>query len=40
VAAMAVHIQRWQFTVDDYTRMLETGILSEDDHVELIDGFE
>jgi hypothetical protein len=29
VAVMAVQIQRWQFTVDDYARMLETGILSE-----------
>jgi Uma2 family endonuclease len=38
VVSMAVQIQRWQFTVDDYARMLETGILSEDDRVELIDG--
>lgn len=35
---MAVHIARWQFTVDDYHRMRETGILTEDDRVELIDG--
>jgi Uma2 family endonuclease len=37
-AIMAVQIARWQFTVDDYHRMRETGILAEDDHVELIDG--
>lgn len=35
---MAVEIARWQFTVADYARMRETGILSEDDRVELIDG--
>ena len=35
---MAVQIARWQFTVADYARMRETGILSEDDQVELIDG--
>ncbi len=35
---MAVQITRWQFTVTDYARMVETGILSEDDRVELIDG--
>ncbi len=35
---MALHIARWQFTVDDYHRMRETGILTEDDRVELIDG--
>lgn len=29
---------RRQFTVDDYARMRETGILSEDDRVELLDG--
>ena len=31
-------IQRWQFTVADFMRMGEAGILSEDDRVELIDG--
>lgn len=31
-------ILRQQFTVDDYTRMREAGILTEDDHVELLDG--
>lgn len=35
---MALQIARWQFTVDDYHRMRETGILTEDDRVELIDG--
>ena len=35
---MAAQIQHWQFTVEDYARMLEAGILSEDDRVELIDG--
>jgi hypothetical protein len=30
---MAVQIARWQFTVADYARMRETGILSEDDQV-------
>src|SRR5215216_6351059 len=35
---MAIQIARWQFTVTDYARMRETGILSEDDRVELIDG--
>ena len=35
---MAVQITRWQFTADDYERMVETGILGKDDRVELIDG--
>ena len=26
------------FTVDEYYRMAEAGILSEDDHVELLEG--
>ena len=34
----AVEPQRWQFTVADFMRMGEAGILSEDDRVELIDG--
>lgn len=34
---MAVAARR-RFTVDDYFRMVEAGILSEDDRVELIDG--
>jgi Uma2 family endonuclease len=36
-AAMVV-LPRRPFTVDDYARMRETGILTEDDRVELIDG--
>ncbi len=35
---MSVQIQRWQFTVQDLARMVESGILAEDDRVELIDG--
>jgi Uma2 family endonuclease len=35
---MTVQILRWQFTVADFARMLEAGILTEDDRVELIDG--
>jgi Uma2 family endonuclease len=30
--------QRWQFTVQDFARMVESGILAENDRVELIDG--
>jgi Uma2 family endonuclease len=29
---------RWRFTVDDYEGMIESGILDENDRVELIDG--
>ena len=35
---MTAQIVRHPFTVADYARMLSTGILSEDDRVELIDG--
>jgi Uma2 family endonuclease len=35
---MAVQLARYRFTVDDYQRMGEAGILGEDDRVELIDG--
>lgn len=35
---MPVQILRWQFTVADFARMVEAGILAEDDRVELIDG--
>ncbi|MCL4858824.1 MAG: Uma2 family endonuclease [Caldilineaceae bacterium] len=36
--AMAVQIERRKFTVSDYARMIESGILGEDDKIELIDG--
>jgi Uma2 family endonuclease len=29
----------WQFTVDDYHRLIETGILGENDRVELLEGW-
>lgn len=35
---MSATLTRKQFTVDEYTRMRETGILTEDDRVELLDG--
>lgn len=35
---MPVAIRRKRFTADDYQRMGQAGILSEDDRVELIDG--
>ena len=35
---MSVEIVRWQFTIDDYKRMRQVGILDEDDRVELLDG--
>ena len=35
---MAVAIERWRFTVEDYHRMAAAGILTEDDRVELLDG--
>ena len=35
---MAMETRPWQFTVADFMRMGEAGILSEDDRVELIDG--
>ena len=38
--AMAVEVERARrlFTVDEYERMVETGILTKYDHVELIHG--
>jgi Uma2 family endonuclease len=35
---MAVVLKRRRFTVDEYYRMAEAGILTEDDRVELIEG--
>jgi len=35
---MSVQFQRWQFTVRDFARMVDSGILAENDRVELIDG--
>ncbi|HXG68489.1 MAG TPA: Uma2 family endonuclease [Blastocatellia bacterium] len=35
---MSVQVERWCFTVAEYHRMMESGILSEDDRVELIEG--
>jgi len=33
-----IEVKRWRFTVHDYHRMGEAGILHEDDRVELIEG--
>jgi len=38
VALMSVQVTRRLFTVDDYRRMVDAGILSERDRVELIEG--
>lgn len=35
---MALHLTRRRFTVSEYHRMADAGILDEDDRVELIDG--
>ncbi|GBD16216.1 hypothetical protein HRbin26_01111 [bacterium HR26] len=35
---MTVHVLRRRFTVSEYHRMVEAGILGEDDRVELIEG--
>lgn len=35
---MMTYVAEYQFTVADYHRMGETGIFTEDDHVELING--
>lgn len=34
----SVALAHYQFTVADYHRMLETGVLNEDSHVELLNG--
>lgn len=38
MTTQATRLQRYRFTVDDFHRMVEVGILSEDSRVELIDG--
>jgi Uma2 family endonuclease len=35
---MSVQFQKWNFNVEDYYRMAEAGLFSEQDRVELIDG--
>jgi Uma2 family endonuclease len=35
---MSVQVEKWVFTVDEYHRMSEAGILTEADRVELIEG--
>lgn len=35
---MSVQFQKWYFNVEDYYRMAEAGLFSEDDRVELIEG--
>jgi Uma2 family endonuclease len=35
---MSVQVEKWIFTVDEYHRMSEAGILSEDDRIELVEG--
>lgn len=35
---MAAELKRRRFTVDEYHRMADAGILTEDDRVELLDG--
>jgi Uma2 family endonuclease len=35
---MSVQVEKWVFTVDEYHRMSQAGILSDDDRVELIEG--
>jgi Uma2 family endonuclease len=35
---MSVQFQKWHFNVEDYYRMAEAGLFSENDRVELIEG--
>lgn len=35
---MTTESKHWRFTADDYERMIEAGILTENDRVELLDG--
>ena len=35
---MAVQLQRRLFTADEYQQMIQVGLLSEDDQLELIEG--
>lgn len=39
-ATMPTQLERepWRFSIEDYERMFEIGVLNEDSHVELIDG--
>ena len=36
--AVGIERERRRFTIEEYERMVETGILTTDDHVELIEG--
>jgi Uma2 family endonuclease len=38
VKKIPVQVNHWRFSVDDYYRMRDVGVLTEDDRVELIDG--
>jgi Uma2 family endonuclease len=38
MAAMGVAVERYRFTVDEFHRLAEAGILGEDDRAELIEG--
>lgn len=37
-ASMAVELVRYRFTADEYEQMIESGILAEDDRLELVEG--